>query len=25
MGVADRGMDREGQHYHDWYDRNRDR
>jgi hypothetical protein len=25
MGVADRGIDREGQHYHDWYDRNRDR
>ncbi len=24
MGVADRGIDREGQHYHDWYDRNRD-
>jgi hypothetical protein len=27
MGVADRGVDREGHHYHDWYDRdqNRDR
>ena len=25
MGVADRGMDRDGYHYHDWYDRNRDR
>jgi hypothetical protein len=23
MGVADRGVDREGHHYHDWYDRNR--
>ncbi|MEO8595166.1 MAG: hypothetical protein ABI759_17735 [Candidatus Solibacter sp.] len=21
MGVADRGVDREGRHYHDWYDR----
>uniref|UniRef100_Q01XR6 DUF5666 domain-containing protein n=1 Tax=Solibacter usitatus (strain Ellin6076) TaxID=234267 RepID=Q01XR6_SOLUE len=25
MGVADRGIDREGHHYHDWYDRDRDR
>jgi hypothetical protein len=25
MGVADRGIDRDGQHYHDWYDRNRER
>jgi len=25
MGVADRGIDRDGYHYHDWYDRNRDR
>jgi hypothetical protein len=25
IGVADRGIDRDGQHYHDWYDRNRDR
>jgi len=25
MGVADRGIEREGQHYHDWYDRDRDR
>jgi len=27
MGVADRGVEREGHHYHDWYDRdqNRDR
>jgi len=25
IGVADRGIDREGRHYHDWYDRNRDR
>jgi len=25
MGVADRGVDREGHHYHDWYDRDRDR
>ena len=24
MGVADRGIDREGHHYHDWYDRDRD-
>ena len=23
VGVADRGIDREGQHYHDWYDRDR--
>jgi hypothetical protein len=23
MGVADRGVDREGSHYHDWYDRDR--
>ena len=25
MGVADRGVTRNGYHYHDWYDRNRDR
>jgi len=25
MGVADRGVTRDGSHYHDWYDRNRDR
>jgi len=25
MGVADRGVDREGHHYHDWYDRDHDR
>jgi hypothetical protein len=25
MGVADRGVDRDGNHYHDWYDRDRDR
>ena len=25
MGVADRGIEREGLHYHDWYDRDRDR
>jgi len=25
IGVADRGIDRDGRHYHDWYDRNRDR
>jgi len=24
IGVADRGLDRDGRHYHDWYDRNRD-
>jgi len=24
MGVADRGVTREGSHYHDWYDRDRD-
>jgi len=24
IGVADRGIDRDGRHYHDWYDRNRD-
>lgn len=24
MGVADRGVDRNGYHYHDWYDRDRD-
>jgi hypothetical protein len=23
MGVADRGIDRDGRHYHDWYDRDR--
>jgi len=25
MGVADRGVEREGHHYHDWYDHDRDR
>jgi len=25
MGVADRGIDREGNHYHDWYDRRQNR
>jgi len=25
MGVADRGVTRNGYHYHDWYERNRDR
>jgi hypothetical protein len=25
MGVPDRGVDRNGYHYHDWYDRDRDR
>ena len=25
MGVEDRGITREGYHYHDWYDRDRDR
>ena len=25
MGVADRGVERGGAHYHDWYDRDRDR
>lgn len=25
IGVADRGVDRNGYHYHDWYDRDRDR
>ena len=25
MGVADRGVTRDGRHYHDWYDRDRDR
>jgi hypothetical protein len=25
IGVADRGVTRNGYHYHDWYDRNRDR
>jgi hypothetical protein len=25
MGVADRGVNRDGYHYHDWYDRDRDR
>jgi hypothetical protein len=25
MGVVDRGVDRDGNHYHDWYDRDRDR
>jgi hypothetical protein len=25
MGVADRGVERNGYHYHDWYDRDRDR
>jgi hypothetical protein len=25
MGVADRGLDRNGHHYHDWYDHDRDR
>ena len=25
IGVADRGIDRDGHHYHDWYERNRDR
>ena len=24
MGVADRGVDRDGRHYHDWYDHDRD-
>jgi hypothetical protein len=24
MGVADRGVDRDGNHYHDWYDHDRD-
>jgi hypothetical protein len=24
MGVADRGIDRDGRHYHDWYDHDRD-
>lgn len=25
IGIADRGIDRDGQHYHNWYDPNRDR
>jgi hypothetical protein len=25
MGVADRGVTRDGNHYHDWYDQDRDR
>jgi len=25
IGVADEGVEREGHHYHDWYDRDRDR
>ena len=25
MGVTDRGVDRDGYHYHDWYDHDRDR
>jgi len=25
MGVADRGVTRDGRHYHDWYDHDRDR
>lgn len=25
VGVADRGVDRDGRHYHDWYDHDRDR
>jgi len=25
MGVADRGVERGGYHYHDWYDHDRDR
>jgi hypothetical protein len=25
VGVADRGVDRDGRHYHDWYDRDHDR
>jgi len=25
MGVADRGVEREGHHYHDWYDHDHDR
>ena len=25
MGVTDRGEDRDGYHYHDWYDHDRDR
>jgi len=25
MGVADQGVEREGHHYHDWYDHDRDR
>jgi hypothetical protein len=25
MGIQDRGVDRNGYHYHDWYDRDRDR
>jgi hypothetical protein len=25
MGIADRGVMRDGNHYHDWYDHDRDR